>query len=340
MNDIAYPDQTYGALQEGLFLARFTLERAFRSHLEPLIEGDAWRACGSGFNDINAFMDSLRLDKFKTIADDRQAIVRRIKELQPSVSNKQLARTLGVSDMTVGRDLATNVAEMPADLPELRESNATYVAPVGLTGEQAAKLIYKREELHKADERREQRLEQIAQANTALPTGQRYPVIYADPPWRYEHPPMGGNRAVENHYPTMSLEEICALNVRELAADDSMLYLWATAPKLSECMQVITDWGFDYRTNLVWVKDKIGMGYHARSQHELLLVARRGNIPPPAEHDRVSSVIFAERAEHSAKPAIFHELIERFYPGLSRIELFSRVRRPGWAVWGNQSEAV
>jgi N6-adenosine-specific RNA methylase IME4 len=192
------------------------------------------------------------------------------------------------------------------------------------------------------DGRREERLEEIAKGNRDLPTGLRYPIIYADPPWRYEHPPIGAsNRSIENHYPTMTLEEICALPVSELAADDALLYLWATAPKLAECILVLEAWGFAYRTNLVWVKDKIGMGYHARNQHELLLVAKRGSIPPPAPGDRVSSVIHADRTEHSAKPAIFYELIERWYPSLPKIELFSRAPRTGWAAWGNQaSEAA
>ena len=191
------------------------------------------------------------------------------------------------------------------------------------------------------DERRDERIEEIAKANRDLPTGVRYPVIYADPPWRYEHPPMGGNRIIENHYPTMPLEEICALNISDLAGDDAVLYLWATAPKLAECMEVIGAWGFDYRTNLVWVKDKIGMGYYARNQHELLLVARRGELPPPKESDRLSSVVYADRGEHSVKPEVFHELIERWYPTLPKIELFSRAPRPGWDAWGNQaSEAA
>jgi N6-adenosine-specific RNA methylase IME4 len=337
MNDVVpFPDQTYGALKESLFLAQFTLERAFRSHLEPLIAGDAWRECGRGFDDINDFMDSLRLDKFKTIADERQAIVRRIKELQPGVSNRQLARTLGVSDMTIGRDLATNVA---SNAEKVADKDGASSKNVALSGEEAAALVRKREDYRRADERREARLEEISKANRDLPTGQRYPIIYADPPWRYEHPPMGGNRVVENHYPTMPLEEICALKVHELAADDAVLYLWATAPKLAECMKVIEAWGFVYRTNLVWAKDKIGMGYYARNQHEILLVARRGNIPPPAERDRVSSIVFGDRTEHSAKPPIFYELIERFYPSLAKIELFSRSPRPGWSVWGNQATA-
>lgn len=190
-----------------------------------------------------------------------------------------------------------------------------------------------------AREVRIEKIAEIAKGNAPLAVAAKFPVVYADPPWRYENPPMGAsNRSIENHYPTMSLEEICAMPVRDIVTDDAILYMWATAPKLAECLQVLTAWGFDYRTNFVWVKDKIGMGYHARSQHEILLVAKRGNIPPPAVADRVSSVVMAERGEHSAKPEVFYELIESFYPTLPKIELFCRSPRDGWAVWGNQSE--
>jgi N6-adenosine-specific RNA methylase IME4 len=182
--------------------------------------------------------------------------------------------------------------------------------------------------------KRDKRIEETKES--AVLSGQ-YPIILADPPWKYENPPMGGgNRSIENQYPTMTLEEICALPVADICMDDALLYLWATAPKLAECVQVIEAWGFEYRTNFVWVKDKIGMGYHARSQHELLLVAKKGKIPPPPVEARVSSVIYADRTEHSVKPAAFHELIESMYPELPRIELFSRKKREGWAHWGNE----
>ena len=106
----------------------------------------------------------------------------------------------------------------------------------------------------------------------------------ADPPWRYEHA-ISTSREIENQYPTMSLHEICGLDVAKLATDDAILYVWATAPKLAECIQVIDAWRFSYRTSFVWVKDKLGMGYYTRSQHELLLVATRGNMPAPAPSD-------------------------------------------------------
>lgn len=192
--------------------------------------------------------------------------------------------------------------------------------------------------------RREVRLDniaEIAKGNRELGTDVRYPIVYADPPWRYENPPIGASsRSIENHYPTMTLEEICALPVSAMATDDALLYLWATAPKLAECMKVIEAWGFEYRTNLVWDKEVIGMGYHARNQHEILLVAKRGEIPPPSAGTQPSSVHRERRGDHSVKPAFYHEMIEAAYPQLPKIELFARAEREGWASWGNQVEAA
>ena len=165
----------------------------------------------------------------------------------------------------------------------------------------------------------------------------KYAVIYSDPPWRYENPSFGlSSRRIENHYPTMSLDEIRAMPVRDIAHDNAVLFLWATAPKLYECMQVIDAWGFNYRTCMVWAKDKIGLGYYVRNQHELLLICKRGDMPPP-EEARCSSLIVAPRLEHSAKPDKFYDIIDAMYPGVRKIELFNRGGIDGWNIWGNQA---
>jgi N6-adenosine-specific RNA methylase IME4/ParB-like chromosome segregation protein Spo0J len=186
---------------------------------------------------------------------------------------------------------------------------------------------------------REDRLKKIAeisQGNVELDITVHYPVLYADPPWRYEHSE-SESRAIENQYPTMTLDEICALPVDDLATPDAILFLWATSPKLAESMQVIESWGFTYRTCAVWDKQKIGMGYYFRQQHELLLVATRGSIPTPTPEHRPASVFSEARGDHSAKPVQFAAWIEAMYPTLPRIELFCRSPRDGWATWGNQS---
>jgi N6-adenosine-specific RNA methylase IME4 len=99
-------------------------------------------------------------------------------------------------------------------------------------------------------------------------------------------------------------------------------------------------WGFTYRTNIVWVKDAIGLGYWVRNQHELLLIGARGEMRAPAVGARRSSVIKSPRREHSRKPDEAYALIEQMYPELPKIELFARHARPGWAAWGNDVERV
>jgi N6-adenosine-specific RNA methylase IME4 len=122
-------------------------------------------------------------------------------------------------------------------------------------------------------------------------------------------------------------------------AEDAVLFLWTTLPHLEEAFRVIAAWGFQYKTNLAWVKDKIGLGYFVRNQHELLVVATRGDIPSPAPAARPPSVITASRREHRRKPDEAYELIERMYPELPKIELFARSAREGWAARGNQVPA-
>jgi N6-adenosine-specific RNA methylase IME4 len=157
-------------------------------------------------------------------------------------------------------------------------------------------------------------------------------VLLADPPWRYEPNSVPPSCAIEAHYPTLTLEEICALEVP--AADDAVLFLWATAPKLPDALRVMNAWGFQYRTCAVWVKDRIGMGYYFRGRHELLLVGRRGDMPVPDGRSRPDSVIEAPRGRHSQKPAVIYDLLEAMYPSAARLELFARGSRPGWDRWG------
>lgn len=193
----------------------------------------------------------------------------------------------------------------------------------------------------RARERREERVERIQEItannkelNDSLGV---FPVIYADPPWRYEHS-VSDSRMIENQYPTMPLADICQLPVSNIATPDAVLFLWATSPKLAEAMQVIESWGFVYRSCIVWDKERIGMGYYARQQHELLLIAARGELPTPEPANRPGSVVrLARSEEHSQKPQEFYQLIERMYPEYSKIELFSRSPRGGWVAWGNQA---
>jgi len=167
-----------------------------------------------------------------------------------------------------------------------------------------------------------------------------YGVVYADPPWRFEpySRATGMDRAADNHYPTMTLDEIKALAVP--AADDCVLFLWATVPMLLEALEAMRAWGFAYKSHFVWIKDRTGTGFWSRNRHELLLIGTRGNIPAPAPGEQFASVVEAAAGEHSAKPAAFAEMIEEMFPHLPAIELFARGPRLGWDVWGNQADAA
>ncbi len=176
------------------------------------------------------------------------------------------------------------------------------------------------------------KIEAAADAVRIIQSGP-YDIILADPPWKYEHCE-ANNREIENHYETMTLEGIRKLNVN--AKKDCILFLWATAPKLEEALSVMNIWGFNYRTCAVWDKEVIGMGYWFRVQHELLLVGVKGSPKCPPESERISSIIKSKRTKHSAKPDCLSEWIERAYPGSSKVEMFCRKPRPGWAWHGNE----
>jgi N6-adenosine-specific RNA methylase IME4 len=142
--------------------------------------------------------------------------------------------------------------------------------------------------------------------------------------------------APENHYPTLPLTEI--KDLKPPAAEDAVLFLWAVNCLLPEALEVISAWEFNYKSNLVWVKPSLGLGYWTRNPHELLLFATRGNVPLPESDQRPDSVIEAKRGRHSQKPAAVYALIERAYPQHSKLELFARgTPRPGWHAWGNET---
>lgn len=163
-----------------------------------------------------------------------------------------------------------------------------------------------------------------------LPTGQ-YDIIVADPTWEYDINMRG---SPDEHYSIMKQKDIEALAIP--AADNAIVFLWATNPKLPEALKVMKAWGFKYKSAAVWVKDKIGTGYYFRGQHELLLVGEKGEMPLPMENTRPSSVIESPRLEHSQKPDIVYEIIERMYPNRTYLELFARKKREGWKSWGNE----
>jgi N6-adenosine-specific RNA methylase IME4 len=137
----------------------------------------------------------------------------------------------------------------------------------------------------------------------------------------------------------MTLDEIKAMapQIEAIAAKDCVLYLWATVPMLPQAIAVMDAWGFLYKSNRVWTKAHIGLGFWFRSQHEHLLFGARGNVPAPVMGTQPRSVIHtATMLRHSEKPAEFRDDIAAVFPTLPKIELFARERVDGWDAWGNE----
>lgn len=273
----------------------------------------------------------------------REVAVRLKKEKQ---TQQTIAALLGVCHKTVANWVISNCKDTNADNVDCR---------VKLTKDGAKRAIELRDQgwtqqaiadelkvsqptinatLKKEEQRQELEaaIEEAAQTpKTTLHVGP-YDVILADPPWRYDFSETD-SRKIENQYPTATIDEICG-HIPD-AANDAVLFMWATAPKLEESFSVMRAWGFTYTTCAVWDKEVIGMGYWFRSQHELLLVGIKGRPNTPHESKRVGSIFTEKRGKHSKKPLCVYEWIERTFPG-KKLEMYCRTPRPGWAVWGNQ----
>lgn len=185
--------------------------------------------------------------------------------------------------------------------------------------------------------KRQAREAELGKKQMALPEA-KFGVILADPEWQFEtRSEAGMDRSADNHYPTSALEAIKGRDVGSLAADDAVLFLWATVPMLPQALEVMAAWGFAYKSHWVWAKDRIGTGFWNRNQHELLLLGTRGNPPAPAMGDQWPSLLAAPVGAHSEKPAFAYEIAEAYFPSLPKIELNARTARTGWARWGYEA---
>lgn len=260
--------------------------------------------------------EGIQLHFSKFAKEDRKLVVHELKK--EGLSNRQIAEAVKADEKTIRNDLAEKSAKSA-------ENSAPYENPVPTPRTKAEKRAVREAEL--------------AAKQTALPS-KRYGVILADPEWRFEpySRETGMDRAADNHYPTNSIEVISQRDIASIAADDCVLFLWATVPMLLGALEVMKAWGFEYKSHAMWDKVHIGTGYWFRNRHELLLVGTRGSIPAPAMGDQFQSVITIARKEHSAKPDQFLEMIEQYFPTLPKIELNRRgPARPGWDAWGNEA---
>ncbi|HUV63435.1 MAG TPA: MT-A70 family methyltransferase [Sedimentisphaerales bacterium] len=296
---------------------------------------------------------AVRVDEVKRIRDKAEAVRAYIRQQQGSVEMQNQAAEIKVrAERRVGELLAETIS--PGN-PQL--SDGTTIGPslseLGISRDQSsawqkvASLPEKDFERHLTEAREKKRpittvgvLRAVNEAQgkakqPLLPKG-KYRVIYADPPWQYGDKLVKGYGPAANHYPTMSIAELCALPIKALAADDAVLFLWVTSPLLDNCFGVIHAWGFEYKASFVWDKVRHNFGHYNSVRHEFLLLCTRGSCLP--ENKRlVDSVQVVERTpKHSEKPEAFREMIDLLYPSGPRIELFARKEVAGWTAYGNE----
>ena len=172
----------------------------------------------------------------------------------------------------------------------------------------------------------------------------KYNIIYADPPWSFKTRSEKGKekKSADNHYSCMNIEDIYNLPVKNIAEDNSFLFLWVTYPLLVEGVETIKKWGFTYKTcAFSWVKkNKVadslfwGLGYWTRANNEICLLGTKGN--PKRVSKSVHQVVVDKIREHSRKPDCVRDRIVQLCGDIPRIELFARQRVEGWDAWGNE----
>lgn len=167
-----------------------------------------------------------------------------------------------------------------------------------------------------------------------MPSG-KFRIVYADPPWKYGNTMPDYMGVQDDHYPLMTVKELCLMPISEIVEDNAILFLWVTSPILEEAFEMVKAWGFKYKASFVWDKVKHVMGHYNSVRHEFLLVCTRGSCQP----DNIKlfdSVVTEERTTHSSKPEIFREYIDTLYTQGRRIELFARSQHENWEAFSNE----
>jgi len=204
------------------------------------------------------------------------------------------------------------------------------VARVAITADEVSRLVSKMVRRRNQEKVGAEAIEtcQVKDLQELIEDGKQFKVIYADPPWKYSN--QATRASTDNHYKTMSVEEICALPIEQLADAECHLHLWTTNAFLRESFRVIEAWGFEYKSCFVWVKPKMGIGNYWRVSHEFLMLGVRGSLSF-LDHSKMS---WAEmpRDQHSKKPFAIRKTIEVVSP-TPRLELFAREISEGWTCW-------
>jgi len=294
-----------------------------------------------GRRNLSAYDRSILALKLKPIIAEKakeqqirkpESVLQKSAKQKPIDTRQELAKVAGVSHDTIAK-----VEKIQAKAtPEIKSAIKS--------GEMSINQAYQTVKREEKKQEVQKRIDEYAEVQTGVidieKPDKKYNIVYADPPWQYWE---SGNKNQSLHYTTMTVDEICNLPIKNIIADDCILFLWVTYPILKEAFKVIESWGFEYSTaGFVWVKKNkisdspfVGCGSWTRANSELCLIATKGKIQ--RLDASVSQIIEAPVEEHSKKPDIARELIEKLVGKLPRVELFCRHPADGWDVWGNEA---
>ena len=315
----------------------------------------------------SAIVEAKTVDEVKNIRDKAQVMKAYAKQIGESLECQNDISEIKIrAEHRVGEMLLESERHLPGpekkdpshdmrDLPKLKDIGITYnqssqwqsiaKIPEEVFENHISETKQSKKELTSASvlqivkkQKREEKLKEYnervkSKAETKVENNIIPNLVLADPPWRYEFSETTG-RKIENHYNTENVSGMVD-DIPE-TKPDCILFLWATAPKLQEAFELMGKWGFEYKTCAVWDKEIIGMGYWFRGQHELLLVGVKGNVSPPLDKFRVSSIFKEKRTKHSKKPICVYEWIEKTFGDKDWHEMYCRYPRPGWSVSGDE----
>jgi len=294
-----------------------------------------------GRRNLSAYDRSILALKLKPIIAEKakeqqirkpESVLQKSAKQKPIDTRQELAKVAGVSHDTI------------AKVEKIQEKATPEIKSAIKSGEMSINQAYQTVKREEKKQEVQKRIEKYAEVQTGIidikNPDKKYNIVYADPPWQYWE---SGNKNQSLHYTTMTIDEICNLPIKNIIADDCILFLWVTYPILKEAFKVIESWGFEYSTaGFVWVKKNkisdspfVGCGSWTRANSELCLIATKGKIQ--RLDASVSQIIEAPVEEHSKKPDIARELIEKLVGKLPRVELFCRHPADGWDVWGNEA---
>ena len=281
-----------------------------------------------GFEPLK-FVLSLNLHRRHLDESQRAMVAARIADMPRGVNQHVVITTPTQQDaaamMNVSRDMVIKAKH-------IRENAAPEIIEAVERGELAVSKVFSQQKKQERKADIERQAEEIEKGNVPELSGV-FDVLVFDPPWAYgrEYDPEGSR--VANPYPEMTQEQLLEMNIP--AGDNAVMFLWTTHQFIFDAKELLDEWGFQYKATMVWNKEKIGMGAWLRMQCEFCLIGIRGK--PYWENTTHRDIITEGRREHSRKPEAFYEMVEAITAG-RKLDYFSRQKREGWEVFGNDTE--